>query len=328
MISLKTIYDCWDRFFFEPKPTEGIALFRIVWITVLIFYFLFDLPNLADFYGPHALISLETSREHFRFPHVNVFNWLGNSYNVVYILVGIYGLALLSSLFGFFTRSSLLIVLVCLVSLHQRNIWLLSSSELLIRAITILLVCSPCGHTLSLDAYFAQKREGRKLPREWAPWALRLIQIQLSVVYVWTVWHKLKGDDWLDGTALYYATRLESMTNFPVPYLMNSIWFIKISTWGTLLLELSLGTLIWIKEFRKPLILTGIGFHLGIEYIMSIPFFEIVMMVLLINFFTPEELKSFVLRMKSWLVRNISEVPMADKAKTWLISLIGEEKSS
>lgn len=328
MFSYKSILQSWDNFFFAPKPTEGIALFRIVWVSVLSLYFLFDLPNLTDFYGPHALISLEASKDHFRFPHVNIFHWLGNSYNVLYIIIGIYGMALVSSLFGFFTRSSLMIVLICLVSLHQRNIWLLSSSELLIRSITILLLCSPCGRALSLDSYFARKGEGKRLPREWAPWALRLIQIQLSVVYIWTVWHKLKGDTWFDGTALYYATRIEAMTNFPVPFLLDSIWFIKLSTWGTLLVELSLGILIWIKELRRPLIITGLIFHLGIEYMMSIPFFEIVMMALLINFYTPEELKSFVMQIQASVVKNIREVPMAAQAKAWLISLVSEEKSA
>ena len=65
-------------------------------------------------------------------------------------------------------------------------------------------------------------------------------------------------------------------------------------TWGTLILEFSLGTLIWFKEFRKPLIIAGIFFHLGIEYMMSIPFFEIVMIALLINFISPQEMRDYV----------------------------------
>ena len=132
----------------------------------------------------------------------------------------------------------------------------------------------------------------------WAPWALRLIQIQVSVVYLWTVWYKLTGVDWVDGTALYYATRLEDMTNFSLPIFLDSIVFVKIMTWGTLLLELALGTLIWSEKFRKPLILLGLAFHLGIEYLMSIPFFEIYMMALLLLFYSPEELRAFVWRVE------------------------------
>jgi hypothetical protein len=149
---------------------------------------------------------------------------------------------------------------------------------------------------LSFDSLLSRHYEQFKRPRVAPLWTWRLIQIQLSVVYLWTFWHKLKGDSWIDGTAVYYATRLETMTNFTIPYLMDSMTFLKYLTWGTLIAEFSLGALIWFDEFRKPLIFIGIVFHLGIEYIMSIPFFELIMISLLLNFFTPEEMKSFVTR--------------------------------
>lgn len=321
MFSYKSFVNAWDNFFFAPKPVEGMAVFRIIWMTMLLLYFLFDLPNMTDFYGPHAIISLASTKTQFMFPHMNIFHMLGNSYDVLYIFMGIYGLAIVSALFGFYTKTSLLVVLVCLVSLHQRNIWLLSSSELLIRASTILLLCSPCGNALSLDSFFARK-EGKPLVREWAPWAVRLIQIQLSVVYLWTVWHKLKGDTWFDGTALYYATRIEAMTNFPVPVLLDSMLFIKLSTWGTLAVEVALGVLVWFKEFRRPMIIIGLIFHLGIEYMMSIPFFEIVMMALLVNYYTPEEMRAFVLQMKESFSRQIRNSTLADNFKKKILAFV------
>src|SRR5690606_490464 len=120
----------WDRFFFESRPTEGISFFRIIWCTLLFIYFLMDIQNINDFYGPHAIISLDTVRSQFQYPHLNIFNMFGNGYGVVYFVMFVYGISLIFSIVGFHTKSSLLIVLICLVSFHQRNIWLLSSSEL------------------------------------------------------------------------------------------------------------------------------------------------------------------------------------------------------
>jgi hypothetical protein len=285
MISYKSINKGLNEFFFVPKPTESIALFRILWCSMLFIYFLFDVGNIEYIYGPHAILSLKTVQSQFPQVHLNLFNMLGVSHEVLYVFFGVYGVALLMSIIGFHTRISLITVLCCMVSLHHRNIWVTSSSETLMRIMMILLVCSPCGHSLSVDAYL----DKNIIRRNWAPWALRLMQIQISVVYLCTVWQKLKGETWFDGTAVYYATRFESMKNFPVPYILDNLAILKMLTWSTLIIEASLGLLVWIKEFRIPVIILGILLHLGIEYTMSIPFFEWVMITSLCIYMTPLE---------------------------------------
>lgn len=315
MFSVKSIASWWDNFFFKPQPVESIALFRIFWCSLLMINMLFDLSNIHDFYGPHAVLSLSTVKEQFPFTHLNIFHLFNSSYEFVQILFLIYGVAMVFSILGFYTRTSLIVSLVCLVSLHQRNIWLLSSSELLMRLTMILLVCAPAGHAYSLDSLLGRKYPNFKKEREWSPWALRLIQIQLAVVYVWTAWHKMKGDTWFDGTALYYASRLDAMKNFPVPFILDWMPTMQLMTWGTLVLELALGILIWFKEFRKPLIIIGIIFHLGIEYMMSIPYFEWVMILLLVTFIEPETVKSFVRSLRLKWMSSLEKSSMDAKMK-------------
>lgn len=319
MISYKTLIMGWDEFFFAPKPTESIAIFRILWGSLLLIYFFFDLGNIETIYGPHGILSLKTVSTQFQYPHLNLFNLFGNSYDVTYTIFTIYGLAILGTILGFYTRASLLTLLCCMVSIHHRNIWVTSSSETLIRIMTILLLCSPCGHSFSIDSLLGRKYPSFKKNRDWAPWALRLMQIQLCVVYLCTVWQKLKGETWFDGTALYYATRYESMKNFPLPIILENLAALKLLTWGTLLIEIALGTLVWIKEFRKPIIIAGIGFHLGIEYVMSIPFFEWAMMFLLFLFVTPLEVRDFIVRLRQNWISQIQETPMDEKLKSGLI---------
>lgn len=307
MLSLDKCVKAWDKFFFEEKSTEGLALFRMIWFGITFIYYLFDTGNIADFYGPEAIVSLSTVRAQFPYLHLNIFHFFHSQYEVSLGIFILYGVTLLTSMIGLFTRYSIIAALILMTSLHQRNIWMLSSAELLVRTITLYLAFSPCGHSFSVDAYLGRFFKKFRKKRIWPVWSLRLIQIQLSVVYLWTFWHKIKGDTWFDGTAVYYATRLESMTNFPVPYFLDSVPFLKLATWGTLILEFGLGVLIWFKEFRKPLIVLGILFHLGIEYSMSIPYFEFYMMSLLINFFTPEELSSFILLIKQKLFSFVPE---------------------
>lgn len=321
MISVKTFFNRWDRFFFSPVPVEGIAIFRFVWCALLLLALFFDIGNAADFYGPKAVLSLESVRAQFNYPHLNLFYFMGHDLGTIYFMMTVYGLALFSAMIGFQTRISLFISMILMVSFHHRNIWLLSSSEVLMRIIMIYLVCSPAGNALSVDSFLAKLRKN-PLPREWAPWALRLIQIQLSVVYIWTVWHKLKGDLWIDGTAIYYATRLQSMTNFPVPVLLDNMFLIKLMTWGALLLELSLGTLVWFKEFRRPLILMGMFFHIGIEYMMSIPFFELIMMALLLTYYTPEEMRAFANKWIHAAKESLQASTLSENVKSKFLTLV------
>lgn len=312
----------WNKFFFEERPTEGIALFRIIWTGLLLLYFMLDIGNVMEFYGPKAIISHATAESDFPFPHLNIFNLFHPSNELAYGILIVYGLSLFTSMIGLFTRWSLIVAFICMTSIHQRNVWLLSSSELLMRTITLYLICSPCGHSVSIDSLLGRSIESFKHRKNWPVWALRLIQIQVSVIYLWTFWHKLKGETWINGTAVYYATRLEGLTNFTIPILMDSTIFLKIMTWSTLVIEFSLGALIWVKPLRKHIILLGIFFHLGIEYIMSIPFFELSMMALLINFYSPEELKGFVFKFKDILIGGINESTLETDLKEKLIRTV------
>lgn len=326
---MNTLGKTWNKFFFEEKPTEGIALFRIIWISLILMYFIADLGNIQDFYGPHALISLNTTRDQFPFIHANLFHMFSLSYKFTHSLIIVYGISLVMSLLGIFTRQALIVVLLCMTSLHQRNIWLLSSSELLMRTITLLLIFSPCGHSLSIDSLIGRLSSGIRNKRNWPVWTLRIIQIQISVIYLWTVWHKLQGETWIDGTAVYYATRLEDLTNFTIPFLLNSLLFLKLMTWGTLLLEFSLGFFIWFKKWRRPIIITGMIFHLCIQYLMSVPFFELFMIALLVNFYTPEELKAFVDKVINSFIEGIQESTLGTEIKEKIIrTLRGQHETA
>ena len=289
---IQKLINKWDHFFFDPRPVESIALFRILWSVILLIYYFIELGNVTSFYSPEGLISLKTAELGMNYPHVGLFQFLPEGISSVYVLLVIYFLGLMGSLVGFYTRSSLFIVFICMISFHQRNIWILNSAEVLMRFVTLYLIFSPSGFAFSVDA----KR--KSYPKEWSPWALRLLQLQLSVVYLWTFWHKIGGSDWVDGTAVYYATRLTNFRMMTIPFLLDSILLIKVYTWVTLALEFCLGAFLWVKEFRIGLIIMGLLFHLSLQLILDIPFFQIIMMALLLLFVQPEEVRALIQRFR------------------------------
>ena len=117
----------------------------------------------------------------------------------------------------------------------------------------ILLALTPCGCRWSVDNLLHRKRHGHvPVVSSADAWAVRLIQIQLTMIYVSTAWEKLNGEAWLDGTALYYASRLDDLFGRgPVPsILFNSLVAMKWMTWAVLFVEVALPIALWFRETR------------------------------------------------------------------------------
>lgn len=327
MFDLQSLFRGWDNFFFVERPTYNLAFFRIIWGTIIFFNILFEFGNVADFYGPHSIVSWELVNNHFSSFHFSLFKVFQNTLPNAYLIYLFTLISLFLVTIGWFTRIALFGALLGLVSLHMRNVWILSSADVLIRCVFAILVWSPCFNVLSIDSYLA-KRRGKPLSIVASQWTWRLLQIQLSVVYLWTFWAKIKGDTWFDGSAVYYATRLDTMKNLTIPWILDNKKMIELSTWATLIIEFSLGSLVWFKKFRTPIVIGGILLHLGIELVMAIPFFEWMMIVLLLNYYTPEEY--FLLYRKIYrLTREyVLKLNVDEKIRIRMLRFIGDYKTS
>lgn len=278
-MKLTIIIKSLNDFFFKPQPVHSVALLRIGFGIVLLINWFMMSSHLQVFWGVDGLLSLESALKYSHPYRLNLFAWLPNDPRTVGLLAMLNVVAALGVTFGFLTRTSILIALATLLSFHNRNTFILNSSDIVIRNFLFLLFFTPCGDLFSVDRWIKQKRGiAPAIPAEKSPWGLRLIQLQFSVIYIATVMFKMKGPLWADGTAVYIATRLDEFVRMPLP-LLNNLLVIKFLTWSTLVVEFSLGTLVWIKELRYWVLLVGIGLHLGIEMTMNIPMFEWVMIL-------------------------------------------------
>lgn len=314
MLNFKDVIKLWNKFFFTERPTYNLAIFRIIWGTLIFFNILVEFGNIEDFYGPAAMVSFKTANMRLDGFYFNLFNLFKENLFNTYLIYFMTLISLFLVTIGLFTRASLFIALIGITSLHLRNIWVLSSADTLIRCIFIILVWSPCFNIFSVDSWMAA-RKGRPFSVEASQWTWRLLQIQLCVVYLWTAWSKIKGESWFDGSAVYYATRLETMKHYTIPWILDSKFMLRMLTWSSLATEFALGIFVWFNKTRKPVILAGILFHLGIEFVMAIPFFEWVMIVLLLNFFEPEEYSEMLSRIKNKVKNTFTELGFREDLK-------------
>jgi len=284
-MSWKTIARAWNEFFFAPQSPVPIALFRILAGLIVLIDAAMLSGDWLTWYGPRGLVTLAGTQQIEQGPRLNVFTILPQtefwSNAVFYALV----VSAILLLVGLFTRASSIAVFVLIASIHQRNLFITNSGDTLLRCSLFFLMFAPAGAALSLDRLrnIWKGKEGLEVRRR-APWAQRMIQIELALLYFMTFWNKTLGPAWVDGTALYYVYQLAEFRRLPVPGFLHDLALIKLETWFTLAAEFSLGVLVWIKELRYPILLLGVFLHLTLEYSINAPMFQWTTLALYVTF--------------------------------------------
>ncbi|MGA7625331.1 MAG: HTTM domain-containing protein, partial [Candidatus Acidiferrales bacterium] len=193
---------------------------------------------------------------------------------------------------GLFTRVSTVIVFLCLASIDQRNLFILNGGDTFLRVAGFFLIFAPAAGGLSADRLIRIWRGKETVEiRQRRPWAQRMIQFDLAILYFSSFCWKLGGTPWVQGTALYYVYHIDELQRFPLPSWLLRPTMLKLESWFALGLEFSLGVLIWIKELRYYLLAVGLLFHLTLEYSLNVPMFQWDVLSAYVLFFEPSDLE-------------------------------------
>jgi hypothetical protein len=285
---LRRLRESWDDFFFTPQSPLPIGLFRIFYgicvsVTILLLH-----ADWLNWFGVHSWVSLPSMRQIEPGARLNLFTVMPQDDRWIAGFFWVFLIFALMLTAGLWTRLSSVAVFVCLASIQQRNLLILHGGDVFLRVTGFFLMFAPAGAALSVDRWM----DGKEIqPR--APWAQRMIQFELSLVYLTAFWWKVKGHNWLNGTALYYVLHMHSLARFPLPGWMESAAALKAGSWFTLVVEFSLGFLIWFRRFRYPVLLLGLFFHLCIEYALNLPMFAWDVLTAYVLFIDPADLANF-----------------------------------
>ncbi|MGA7634749.1 MAG: HTTM domain-containing protein [Terriglobales bacterium] len=273
--------EAWNRFFFAKQSPLPIALFRVVYGLLVIATLVLLRPDWLAWFGSHAWISLQTMQTAEPGTRINLFTLIPQTDGWIYAFFWIFLSSAILLTVGLFTRINSVIVFLCLTSIHQRNLYITHGGDTFLRLAGFFLMFAPAGAALSLDRLLRIWRGKTKSGTEPAapiepqrPWAQRMIQIQLSLLYFAAFCHKVKSPAWLNGTALYYVYHLDSLRRFPVPAWLLRPAMLRWGGWSALALEFALGVLIWVKDLRYILLAIGLLFHLWLEYSLNIALFQ------------------------------------------------------
>jgi hypothetical protein len=277
----------WDRFWFAPQPTSTLALFRIAFGLLTLAWTLLLARDLLTFFSRDGIV-----------PHQPEYligtpwTWglLGGAPGApvvialfVFLLVGC-----VCVLLGYRTRLASAVVFVALVSFERRNPFVFNAGDALIRVMALYLALAPTGASLSLDRLRTTRDRFWEFPAR-APWALRLVQIQLSVIYISTVWQKLQGETWPKGTAVSYVLRQTDLLRVELPTAITASPAVSaVVTYGTLGIELAVGVLIWSRRARPFVGVPAIALHLLVDATLAAALISAAMLTAFVAFIAPE----------------------------------------
>ncbi len=305
-----------ERSLFTPESPMSLCLFRIAFGLVLLEYCVLIAPELITcFSDTNGILRVQTLNDIFSIPVINLIALLPSGDGWLIAFFAVFVVACLCVTFGLFSRVSMIVVYLGLVSFLHRNIYVHHGGDHLMCLAAFWMMFSPIDAALSLDSLWRKKKAPRNEPQKCSLWALKAYQLQFALVYWQASLCKLASPSWCDGTAMYYVFRHLEFARFVVPFVPQNLFLLKLSCWGTILTE-SLGwTAIWFRETRYFVLLMLLGLHLGIEYAMNIPIFEHIMIVSLIIFVPGEDAERFVLKAKAWLRQAIKLPVAAGKSK-------------
>jgi hypothetical protein len=161
---------------------------------------------------------------------------------------------------------------------------------------TALIALTPCGVSWSFDRWLAVRRASRRgeaPPPERAPvWGLRLVALQVSVLYLSTSFDKLNVA-FLSGVRLqHHAMSLYLGSDYPTSPAFP--WVTQAFAILTVLCELGLAFGLWIPRARWFLIPVGIVFHAILYVTLPVSTFSLTMWLLYLAFLDPDTVHHFL----------------------------------
>lgn len=270
------------RWWTEPVPAERLAALRIgVALVLLVDVLLVYLPRATDFYGPGSLGHAAVFADWRSAPHVN---W--SLFDVVAQPAGVRGAMILWAaaagclLLGVASRFSAGVAWALSVSAFNTNVYIHNAGDVVRTIILFYLMLSPCGAAWAVNAWWRKRHSERTEAVHVHAWPLRLLFLQLVVMYFCNGVFKLTGAQWQQGEVLHYILSDPAQTRWSYVELPLPVVSLQLLTWSVLVWQVSFPLAVCLPWARRPALWMGVLFHLGIGLFVELAMFCFYMLCL------------------------------------------------
>ncbi len=269
--------DHWVRDPVDPRP---LAWFRS-WLGLLTLVNLWLLwPDMPMWLGNDGVLPTAVHRGLTGGTRISIFMITGSSDAAIGIIRGLGIAGGLGLWLGIFPRCAAFCAWLAAVSYSYRNMDILHSGDNLIRIGSFFLIFARTGGVFSLPRsvrrwFFPQASSGSQPPGSLVPaWPQRILQVQLCILYLVAGIWKATGPTWRNGSAVGMVLQLGEFQRFPIPDFLLTPVMSQVMTYGTLAFELGFPLLVWIPSMRIPVLLAGLAFHVGLDWVMNVQMFQ------------------------------------------------------
>jgi predicted DCC family thiol-disulfide oxidoreductase YuxK len=299
---MKRLWRDWNVFWFKPQTGNVLGLYRIVLGLLTLYSFALFAKDATTFFSDAGVLTADTLAERTERDFHTILRWIGHPVGVLIALGALFAAGICFTL-GFYSRVSSVLLYVLVASFHERNNLVLNGGDTVLRTMLFLFMFAPSGAALSVDALRRRMRrpEGEDPgPVLIRPWAQRMMQIQVAIIYLVTAYAKSRGALYHDGSAMYYVFGLVDFNIRGVEQLMNYPLAYSFLTYAVMFIEVSLPFLLWFRAARPYAVLLGLLAHGWIIVFMTIPVFGVLMLATYLPFFSEEEFALARARLLNW----------------------------
>ena len=323
------------KFWFGRVDSRPLSVFRIFFAGLLLKNAIYNIPLATEFYSDVGYVPrsalwdglVRTAR--FSIMDAMPYSWMSIIFFIIWAGVA------LSLLVGNRTKLMVILNFVIVLSVHERNIYVLNGADTVIRVLSFWIVFLPLGDYYSVDALrkrFALYRQSRNTEdlrvkgnvSTTFAFPLRALQFQIAIIYLFSFIEKLPGDAWKTGDAIYYTLQLKSLTLPTGDFLLDTspLWLMSGLSYFTLLMECTFIFLVFFPfgqpALRVLALAMGTCLHLSIALTMSIRDFSLVMVISYIIFCDSSWIIAIGRKMRLALGRLRLVLPSMD-SPMWLV---------
>lgn len=321
-------WQAWNRFWFTPTDPATLSLIRLLAGSMLLYTHLVWSFDLQAFIGQEGWLPVDYLRSQIQvetLPDVgiltdadgqavatwsvwSVFFWIKS----VWLLWSVHVFALIVFFcltVGLFSRTAAMFAFLLAVSYAQRvspgAFFGLDKINCMLAAYLML---GPCGARYSLDRIRRLRRGDTSpaLPSTSGNIAIRLIQLHLCVIYLFSALAKLGGENWQAGTAVWWAVANLEYQSLDMTWLANWPVLVALATHVTILWELFYCCLVWNRFTRPLMIWLAIFVHGGIALVMGMITFGLAMIYANLAFLSPATVRRWVDPLAGWFAMRLT----------------------